>query len=204
MAGFNQNALEFSLSHLEEQKKAILDTLPYIVDINVTKASSGDQNAVDLYADYIKGIDGHAYDMNGKDYTVSFKSRLESGWSQDLRLEAIRLTDDASLKNNKAGFIYNEVRYAFEGYCDINVQWINRRNYVFLGSELQALSLYFCEKKNELVKQIKPKKSKDRDGREFFSGRYYVFLDTERFCTYINWLSEHRTSYQCQAGNQND
>lgn len=196
MAGYNQSALEFSLAHLPEQIQAIYDTLPYIVDINVTKASSGDQNAVDLFADYIKGIDGHAYDMNGKDYSVSFKSRLESAWPQDLRLEAIKLTDDASRKNDKAGFMYKGVRYAFESFGDINVQWINGRNYVFLGSELQGLSLYFGSNDNELVKQIEEKKSKDRNGNEFFSGRYYVFLDKERFCDYINWLTGHRTSYQ--------
>lgn len=203
MAGYNQSALEFSLAHLPEQIQAIYDTLPYIVDINVTKASSGDQNAVDLFADYIKGIDGHAYDMNGKDYSVSLKSRLESAWPQDLRLEAIKLTDDASRKNDKAGFMYKGVRYAFESFGDINVQWINGRNYVFLGSELQGLSLYFGSNDNELVKQIEEKKSKDRNGNEFFSGRYYVFLDKERFCDYINWLSSYRTSYQSRAGNQN-
>lgn len=199
MAGYNQSALEFSLAHLPEQIQAIYDTLPYIVDINVTKASSGDQNAVDLFADYVKGIDGHAYDMNGKSYTVSFKSRLVSDWPQDLRLEAIRLTDDASRKNDKAGFMYKGVRYAFEGYCDINVQWIHGRNYVFLGSELQGLSLYFGSDNNELVKQIEEKKSKDRNGNEFFSGRYYVFLDKERFCDYINWLCQSRTTYQSET-----
>lgn len=199
MPGFNQTALAFSLERLPGQIQAIYDTLPYIVQIHVTDASSGDPQAVDLYQDYIKGIDGHAYDMNGKDYTVSFKSRFPSKWPLDLRLEAIRLTDEASRNNNKAGFMYNGERYAFEGFGDINVQWINDRNYIFLGSELQALALQYGSDNNDLVNAVEEKYSYDRYGNSFFSGRYYVFLDRELFCKYINWLCQQRTEYQSEA-----
>ena len=202
MAGFNQNALEFSKAHLDEQKQAIFDTLPYIVRIDLTNASTGDPQAVDLFADYIKGIDGHAFDVVGNHYSVSFKSRLPSEMPLDLRLEAIKLTDTASHYNNKTGFIYKGDRYAFDGFADINVQWIDGRNYVFLGSEIQALSLCYRSDENELVRQVKEKKSTDRNGNPFFSGKYYVFLDRERFCKYINWLCQYRMSYQNKVGEQ--
>lgn len=196
MAGFNSVALEYSQEHLPGQIQAIYDTLPYIVQVCLTEASTGNPQAVDLYADYINGIDGHAFDMAGKSYTVSFKSRLESDVPQDLRLEAIKLTDAASHSNNMTGFIFEKKRYAFEGFADINVQWIDGRNYVFLGTELQALSLHYGSLENELVLSVKEKISTDRTGREFFSGRYYVFLNRERFCSYIAWLSGMRASYQ--------
>ncbi len=204
MAGFKQSALEYSQAHLPGQIQAICDTLPYIVQIHVTDASSGNPQAVDLYQDYIKGIDGHAYDMAGNHYSVSFKSRLPSDWPQDLRLEAIRLTDAASLNNDNTGLIYKGKRYAFEGYCDINVQYVDGRNYIFLGSELQALALHYGSEENELVTAIEEKYSYDRDGNRFFSGRYYVFLNKERFCKYISWLCEQRAAYQSGAGDHNE
>ena len=110
MAGFNQTALEYSQEHLPDQVKAIYDTLPYIVKIELTDASSGNPNAVDMFADYIIGIDGHAYDKAGKHYSLSFKSRYASEYPQDLRLEAIKLTDNASRNNDKSGFIFNGER----------------------------------------------------------------------------------------------
>ncbi len=196
MAGFNASALEYSKQHLPGQIQAIYDTLPYIVVVYPTYASSGDQKAVDLLADYILGIDGHAYDMRGHDYTVSFKSRFDSDYPQDLRLEAIKLTDVASHKNDKTGFIYKGERYAFDGYADINVQYIDGRNYVFLGSEVETLALHFGSAENELVKAIFKKKSKDRCGNEFFSGKYYVFIDKDRFCKCITWHCNQRVNYQ--------
>ena len=63
MAGFNSVALEYSQEHLPGQIQAIYDTLPYIVQVCLTEASTGNPQAVDLYADYINGIDGHAFDM---------------------------------------------------------------------------------------------------------------------------------------------
>lgn len=196
MAGFNPSALQYSQEHLEEQIQAIYDTLPYIVQVIPTLASSGDPYAVDMYADYILGIDGHAYDMRGCDYTVSFKSRFASGYPQDLRLEAIKLTDAASCKNDLTGFIHNKERYAFDGYADINVQLINGRNYVFLASEVETLALFFGSEENELVKSVKKKYSTDCNGEPFFTHRYYVFIDKERFCNCIAWLARQRAEYQ--------
>lgn len=204
MAGFDQSKLEFSRAHLEEQIQAIYDTLPHIVQVYITDASTGDPQAVDLFADYIKGIDGHAFDMTGKEYSVSFKSRLPSELPQDLRLEAIKLTDRASQCNDMTGFKFKGQRYAFDGFCDINVQRIDGRNYVFLGSEIQALALQFRSNDNGLVKDVRKKYSKDREGNEFFSGRYYVFVNTERFCNYIRWLSVQRMSYQELGNNENE
>ena len=196
MAGFNPTALKYSQAHLDSQVQAIYDTLPHIVDVTLSKASSGDPNAVDLFSDYILGIDGHAYDMRGKDYTVSFKSRFESKYPQDLRLEAIKLTDVASHSNNLTGFIYKGERYAFDGYADINVQFIDGRNYVFLASEVETLALHFGSAENELVKAVYQKNSKDRNGEDFFSGKYYVFIDKERFCNCITWHCQRRVNYQ--------
>ena len=196
MAGFNPTALKYSQAHLDSQVQAIYDTLPHIVDVTLSKASSGDPNAVDLFSDYILGIDGHAYDMRGKDYTVSFKSRFESKYPQDLRLEAIKLTDVASHSNNLTGFIYKGERYAFDGYADINVQFVDGRNYVFLGSEVETLALHFGSAENELIKDVYQKNSKDRNGEDFFSGKYYVFIDKERFCNCITWHCQRRVNYQ--------
>ena len=196
MAGFNPTALKYSQAHLDSQVQAIYDTLPHIIDVTLSKASSGDPNAVDLFSDYILGIDGHAYDMRGKDYTVSFKSRFESEYPQDLRLEAIKLTDVASHSNNLTGFIYKGERYAFDGYADINVQWVDGRNYVFLCSEVETLALHFGSAENELVKAVYQKNSKDRNGEDFFSGKYYVFIDKERFCNCITWHCQRRVNYQ--------
>ena len=200
MAGFNPTALQYSQAHLVSQVQAIYDTLPHIVDVTLSKASSGDPNAVDLFSDYILGIDGHAYDMRGHHYTVSFKSRFESEYPQDLRLEAIKLTDVASHGNNLTGFIYKGERYAFDGYADINVQWVDGRNYVFLGSEVETLALHFGSAENELVKAVYQKNSKDRNGEEFFSGKYYVFIDKERFCNCITWHCQRRVNYQKPDG----
>ncbi len=200
MAGFNPTALKYSQAHLVSQVQAIYDTLPHIVDVTLSKASSGDPNAVDLFSDYILGIDGHAYDMRGHHYTVSFKSRFESEYPQDLRLEAIKLTDVASHGNNLTGFIYKGERYAFDGYADINVQWVDGRNYVFLGSEVETLALHFGSAENELVKAVYQKNSKDRNGEEFFSGKYYVFIDKERFCNCITWHCQRRVNYQKPDG----
>ena len=196
MAGFNPTALKYSQAHLGSQVQAIYDTLPHIVNVTLSKASSGDPNAVDLLADYILGIDGHAYDMRGKDYTVSFKSRFESKYPQDLRLEAIKLTDVASHSNNLTGFIYKGERYAFDGYADINVQFVDGRNYVFLASEVETLALHFGSAENELIKDVYQKNSKDRNGEDFFSGKYYVFIDKERFCNCITWHCQRRVNYQ--------
>ncbi len=196
MAGFNPTALKYSQAHLDSQVQAIYDTLPHIVDVTLSKASSGDPNAVDLFSDYILGIDGHAYDMRGKDYTVSFKSRFESKYPQDLRLEAIKLTDVASHSNNLTGFIYKGERYAFDGYADINVQFVDGRNYVFLASEVETLALHFGSAENELIKDVYQKNSKDRNGEDFFSGKYYVFIDKERFCNCITWHCQRRVNYQ--------
>ena len=196
MAGFNPTALKYSQAHLDSQVQAIYDTLPHIVDVTLSKASSGDPNAVDLFSDYILGIDGHAYDMRGKDYTVSFKSRFESEYPQDLRLEAIKLTDVASHGNNLTGFIYKGERYAFDGYADINVQFVDGRNYVFLASEVETLALHFGSAENELIKDVYQKNSKDRNGEDFFSGKYYVFIDKERFCNCITWHCQRRVNYQ--------
>lgn len=196
MAGFNPTALKYSQAHLDSQVQAIYDTLPHIIDVTLSKASSGDPNAVDLFSDYILGIDGHAYDMRGKDYTVSFKSRFESKYPQDLRLEAIKLTDVASHSNNKTGFIYKGERYAFDGYADINVQFVDGRNYVFLASEVETLALHFGSAENELIKDVYQKNSKDRNGEDFFSGKYYVFIDKERFCNCITWHCQRRVNYQ--------
>ena len=196
MAGFNPKALKYSQAHLGSQVQAIYDTLPHIVNVTLSKASSGDPNAVDLLADYILGIDGHAYDMRGKDYTVSFKSRFESKYPQDLRLEAIKLTDVASHGNNLTGFIYKGERYAFDGYADINVQFVDGRNYVFLASEVETLALHFGSAENELIKDVYQKNSKDRNGEDFFSGKYYVFIDKERFCNCITWHCQRRVNYQ--------
>ena len=203
MAGFNPTALKYSQAHLDSQVQAIYDTLPHIVDVTLSKASSGDPNAVDLFSDYILGIDGHAYDMRGKDYTVSFKSRFESKFPQDLRLEAIKLTDVASHGNNLTGFIYKGERYAFDGYADINVQFIDGRNYVFLASEVETLALHFGSAENELIKDVYQKNSKDRNGEEFFSGKYYVFIDKERFCNCITWHCQRRVNYQKPDGETN-
>lgn len=200
MAGFNPKALKYSQAHLGSQVQAIYDTLPHIVNVTLSKASSGDPNAVDLLADYILGIDGHAYDMRGKDYTVSFKSRFESKYPQDLRLEAIKLTDVASHSNNLTGFIYKGERYAFDGYADINVQFVDGRNYVFLASEVETLALHFGSAENELIKDVYQKNSKDRNGEEFFSGKYYVFIDKERFCNCITWHCQRRVNYQKPDG----
>ena len=196
MAGFNPTALQYSQEHLGEQIQAIYDTLPYIIQVIPSLASSGDPEAVDMLADYIYGIDGHAFDIRGKSYTVSFKSRLESEFPQDLRLEAIKLTDAASRSNDKSGFIFNNERYAFDGYADINVQYIDGRNYVFLASEVETLALFFGSVKNELVKAIHKKNSKDRNGNEFFSGKYYVFINKERFGECIKWHCNQRVNYQ--------
>ena len=196
MAGFNPTALKYSQAHLDSQVQAIYDTLPHIVDVTLSKASSGNPNAVDLFSDYILGIDGHAYDMRGKDYTVSFKSRFESKYPQDLRLEAIKLTDVASHSNNLTGFIYKGERYAFDGYADINVQFVDGRNYVFLASEVETLALHFGSAENELIKDVYQKNSKDRNGEDFFSGKYYVFIDKERFCNCITWHCQRRVNYQ--------
>ena len=196
MAGFNPTALKYSQAHLDSQVQAIYDTLPHIIDVTLSKASSGDPNAVDLFSDYILGIDGHAYDMRGKDYTVSFKSRFESKYPQDLRLEAIKLTDVASHSNNLTGFIYKGERYAFDGYADINVQFVDGRNYVFLASEVETLALHFGSAENELIKDVYQKNSKDRNGEDFFSGKYYVFIDKERFCNCITWHCQRRVNYQ--------
>lgn len=196
MAGFNPTALKYSQAHLDSQVQAIYDTLPHIIDVTLSKASSGDPNAVDLFSDYILGIDGHAYDMRGKDYTVSFKSRFESEYPQDLRLEAIKLTDVASHSNNLTGFIYKGERYAFDGYADINVQFVDGRNYVFLASEVETLALHFGSAENELIKDVYQKNSKDRNGEDFFSGKYYVFIDKERFCNCITWHCQRRVNYQ--------
>ena len=196
MAGFNPTALKYSQAHLDSQVQAIYDTLPHIIDVTLSKASSGDPNAVDLFSDYILGIDGHAYDMRGKDYTVSFKSRFESKYPQDLRLEAIKLTDVASHSNNLTGFIYKGERYAFDGYADINVQFVDGRNYVFLASEVETLALHFGSAENELIKDVYQKNSKDRNGEDFFSGKYYVFIDKERFCNCIIWHCQRRVNYQ--------
>ena len=196
MAGFNPTALKYSQAHLDSQVQAIYDTLPHIIDVTLSKASSGDPNAVDLFSDYILGIDGHAYDMRGKDYTVSFKSRFESKYPQDLRLEAIKLTDVASHSNNLTGFIYKGERYAFDGYADINVQFVDGRNYVFLASEVETLALHFGTAENELIKDVDQKNSKDRNGEDFFSGKYYVFIDKERFCNCITWHCQRRVNYQ--------
>ena len=203
MAGFNPKALKYSQEHLDSQVQAIYDTLPHIVDVTLSKASSGDQYAVDLFADYILGIDGHAYDMRGKDYTVSFKSRFESEYPQDLRLEAIKLTDDASHGNNLTGFIYKGERYAFDGYADINVQFVDGRNYVFLGSEVETLALHFGSAENDLVKAIYQKNSQNRGREEFFSGKYYVFIDKDRFCNCIVWHCNRRVNYQKLDGDTN-
>lgn len=200
MAGFNPTALKYSQAHLDSQVQAIYDTLPHIVDVTLSKASSGDPNAVDLFSDYILGIDGHAYDMRGKDYTVSFKSRFESKYPQDLRLEAIKLTDVASHSNNLTGFIYKGERYAFDGYADINVQFVDGRNYVFLASEVETLALHFGSAENELIKDVYQKNSKDRNGEDFFSGKYYVFIDKERFCNCITWHCQRRVNYQKPDG----
>lgn len=200
MAGFNPKALKYSQAHLGSQVQAIYDTLPHIVNVTLSKASSGDPNAVDLLADYILGIDGHAYDMRGKDYTVSFKSRFESKYPQDLRLEAIKLTDVASHSNNLTGFIYKGERYAFDGYADINVQFVDGRNYVFLASEVETLALHFGSAENELIKDVYQKNSKDRNGEDFFSGKYYVFIDKERFCNCITWHCQRRVNYQKPDG----
>ena len=196
MAGFNPTALKYSQAHLDSQVQAIYDTLPHIIDVTLSKASSGDPNAVDLFSDYILGIDGHAYDMRGKDYTVSFKSRFESKYPQDLRLEAIKLTDVASHSNNLTGFIYKGERYAFDGYADINVQFVDGRNYVFLAIEVETLALHFGTAENELIKDVDQKNSKDRNGEDFFSGKYYVFIDKERFCNCITWHCQRRVNYQ--------
>lgn len=196
MAGYNPYALQYSLAHLDEQIQAIYDTLPYIVQVIPSLASSGDPEAVDMYADYILGIDGHAFDIRGKSYTVSFKSRFASGYPQDLRLEAIKLTDAASCKNDLTGFIYNKERYAFDGYADINVQYIDERNYVFLASEVETLALFFGSEENELVKSVKEKYSTDNNGEPFFAHRYYVFIDKDRFCKCITWLATQRAEYQ--------
>ncbi len=195
MAGFNPTALQYSQKHLGGQIQAIYDTLPYIVKVYLSDASTGDPNAVDLYSDYIRGIDGIAVSATGETYTVSFKSRFPSEYPQDLRLEAIKLTDSASRNNNFAGFMFAGERYAFEG-CDINVQLINGRNYVFLGTELQALALHFGSVDNKLVKSVQPKESADRNGRKFFSGKYYVFIDKDRFGKFIAWLARQRAEYQ--------
>lgn len=200
MAGFNPTALKYSQAHLDSQVQAIYDTLPHIIDVTLSKASSGDPNAVDLFSDYILGIDGHAYDMRGKDYTVSFKSRFESKYPQDLRLEAIKLTDVASHSNNLTGFIYKGERYAFDGYADINVQFVDGRNYVFLASEVETLALHFGSAENELIKDVYQKNSKDRNGEDFFSGKYYVFIDKERFCNCITWHCQRRVNYQKPDG----
>lgn len=202
MAGFNKNALMFSQDHLPGQIQAVYDTLPYVVRIDLSHASSGDPNAEDLFADYILGIDGHAYDKAGNHYSLSFKSRFvpEDDRVQDLRLEAIKLTDSASRKNNKSGFIFGGERYAFTGYADINVQWLDGKNYVFLGTELQALEIFFGQDDNELVTSIENKYSYDREGKKFFSGRYYVFVDKERFCKCISWFCKQRVNYQNKAG----
>ena len=200
MAGFNPSALEYSQAHLPGQIQAVYDTLPYIVQIHVTDASSGNPQAVDLYQDYIKNIDGHCYDMIGNHYSVSFKSRLPSDWPQDLRLEAIKLTDRASQCNDMTGFKYKGQRYAFDGFCDINVQWVDGRNYIFLGSELQALALHYGSENNDLVTAVEEKYSYDRCGNKFFSGRYYVFLDCKRFCNCISWLCNQRVNYMSEQG----
>ena len=196
MAGFNPSALQYSLAHLDEQIQAIFDTLPYIIQVVPSLASSGDPYAVDMYADYILGIDGHAFDIRGKSYTVSFKSRFDSGYPQDLRLEAIKLTDAASRRNDMTGFIFNGERYTFSGYTDINVQYIDGRNYVFLASEVETLALFFGSEENELVKSVKKKYSTDCNGEPFFTHRYYVFIDKERFCNCIAWLARQRAKYQ--------
>ena len=196
MAGFNPTALKYSQAHLDSQVQAIYDTLPHIIVVTLSKASSGDPNAVDLFSDYILGIDAHAYDMRGHHYTVSFKSRFESEYPQDLRLEAIKLTDVASHSNNRTGFIYQGERYAFDGYADINVQWVDGRNYVFLASEVETLALHFGSAENELIKDVYQKNSKDRNGEDFFSGKYYVFIDKERFCNCITWHCQRRVNYQ--------
>jgi len=196
MAGFNPKALKYSQERLDSQVQAIYDTLPHIIDVTLSKASSGDPNAVDLLSDYIFGIDGHAYDMRGHHYTVSFKSRFESEYPQDLRLEAIKLTDCASHGNNMTGFIYKGDRYAFDGYADINVQYVDGRNYVFLASEIETLALYYGSAENELVKDVRMKISKDNSGNEFFSGKYYVFIDKARFCKCIEWHCSKRINYQ--------
>ena len=36
------------------------------------------------------------------------------------------------------------------------------------------------------------------NGKEFFSGKYYVFVDAARFRNYIQWLAEQRAYYQCE------
>ena len=203
MAGFNPTALKYSQAHLDSQVQAIYDTLPHIVKVYPSDASSGDPKAVDLFADYILGVDGIAVDMASKTYKVSFKSRLLSDWSQDLRLECIKLTDNASRNNDLTGFMYKGNRYSFESYSDINVQWIRGRNYVFTGSELQALALQYGSAENELVTSIQEKYSYDRNGTKFFSGKYYVFLDKDKFCDFINELCQKRTAYQSGAGEKN-
>ena len=196
MAGFNPTALQYSQEHLGRQIQAIYDTLPYIIQVIPSLASSGDPEAVDMLADYIYGIDGHAFDIRGKSYTVSFKSRFASGYPQDLRLEAIKLTDAASRRNDMTGFIFNGERYTFSGYADINVQYIDERNYVFLASEVETLALFFGSEENELVKSVKEKYSTDNNGESFFAHRYYVFIDKDRFCNCIAWLARQRAEYQ--------
>lgn len=102
MAGFKKEALAYSLEHLPDQIQAIYDTLPYIVRIDPTYASSGDPNSVDLFADYILGIDGHAYDKAGNHYNVSFKSRFESEYPQDLsRKRSLNEAREAYVKGVK-------------------------------------------------------------------------------------------------------
>ena len=198
MAGFNKEALAFANAHLEEQKQAIMDTLPYINHVFTSDASTGDPLAWDLLSDYILGIDGWATDFYGNTHTVSFKCRRPSeDYTVDLRLEAIKLTDDASRQNDCAGFMFRGERYAFDGFCSINCQTIDGKHYVFLGTEVMALQLYFGSDDNTLIKEIKEKYSKGKEGNEFFSGRYYVFIDAERFRSFIRWLAEHRAFYQC-------
>lgn len=199
MSGFNQSALVFANAHLEEQKQAIMDTMPYINHIYLTDASTGDKQACDLFADYIIGIDGWATDYYANTYTISFKCRMSSAdYTVDLRLEAIKLTDEASRKNNKAGFMFQGERYAFDGFCNINCQTIDGKHYVFLDTELMALQLYFGSDDNNLIKNIKPKMSTDNTGKKFHSGKYYVFVDAARFRNFMKWLADQRAYYCCE------
>lgn len=165
----NPFALAMSESVLQQQKDILLKRLSYISSI--TDAP--------FKADYMLNVDAIANGYDGKSYNVQFKHRKDG--NNDFILIADKLTG-ITVNNNPIGFTYGGVKYTFNlGAADIFVETVgNGATYILTREEINSLEFDRSLNLPSAIKGIQPKYTIRDDGSNFFTGHYYVFLDSSK------------------------
>lgn len=163
----NPFAVAMSEDILQQQKNILLERLSYISSISDAP----------FKADYMRNVDAVAHGHDGKNYNVQFKHREEG--HNDFFLIADKLTGRA-IKDKPIGFTYGGNRYTFNlGDADIFIETLgNGSTHILTREEINSLEFDSSLNLSSAIKGIQPKYVEKDDGSSFFTGHYYVFIDS--------------------------